>query len=88
MSFRFICKKLQHFLTFSFQLKKNGHLLLELQEIQSQADIVDIDGLIYSMVDFVDVYRSREYEELARRSDTTAKQIVSKDWENRKKKFF
>ena len=69
-----------------FQLKKS-RLLLELPKINTAEEIVDVDSRTYPMVDFSDVYDSKEYQELATRTETAAKQVIEKDRENRKTNF-
>ena len=69
-----------------FQLKKS-HLLLELPKINTAEEIVDVDSLTYPMVDYCDVYDSKEYQELATRTEPAAKQLIEKDRENRRTNF-
>merc|ERR1719471_309503 len=69
------------------QMKEKGHLLEELPRINTAEDIVDVDDLTFPMLEFNDIYDSKEYQELSTRTDTAAKQLIEKDREHRKKKF-
>ena len=68
-------------------MKEKGHLLPELPRINTAEDIVDIDGLTFSMLEFNDIYDSKEYKELSTRTESAAKQLIEKDREHRKTNF-
>merc|ERR1719479_448840 len=68
------------------QLTKS-RLLLELPRINTAEEIVDVDSRTYSMVDYSDVYDSKEYDELAKRTEPAAKQLIEKDRENMRTSF-
>ena len=68
-------------------MKEKGHLLEELPRINTAEDIVDVDDLTFPMLEFNDIYDSKEYQELSTRTDTAAKQLIEKDREHRKKNF-
>ena len=64
-----------------------SRLLLELPRINTAEEIVDVDSRTYSMVDYSDVYDSKEYDELAKRTEPAAKQLIEKDRENMRTSF-
>ena len=66
---------------------KKSRLLLELPKINTAEEIVDVDSRIVAMVDYCDVYDSKEYQELATRTEPAAKQLIEKDRENRRTNF-
>ena len=68
-------------------MKKESRLLQELPRINADEDIVDVEGRTYLMLDHCDVYDSEEYQELSRRTETAAKQLIEKDREQRRKSF-
>ena len=68
-------------------MKEKGHLLPELPRINTAEDIVDVDGLTFSMLEFNDIYDSKEYIELSTRTESAVKQLIEKDREHRKKNF-
>ena len=68
-------------------MKEKGHLLPELPRINTAEDIVDIDGLTFSMLEFNDIYDSKEYKELSTRTESAVKQLIEKDREHRKTNF-
>lgn len=69
------------------QLKKESCLVQEFPRINTAEDIVNVDGWTYSMLDDYDVYDSKEYDQLSKRTETSAKQIIEKDREHRTKSF-
>ena len=68
-------------------MKEKGNLLPELPRINTAEDIVDIDGLTFSMLEFNDIYDSKEYKELSTRTESAVKQLIEKDREHRKTNF-
>ena len=66
---------------------KKSNSLLEFPRIDTPEEIVNVDSRTYSMVDEFDVYDSAEYEELAKRTESSAKQLIEKDREHRRTNF-
>ena len=67
------------------QVKKNGHLLPELEE-KSEDDFEDALKKSYCLGDYPEVYKSLEYVELSRRPESAAKKIV--EGKKKRQSFF
>jgi len=67
------------------QVKKNGHLLPELEE-KSEDDFEDALKKSYCLGDYPEVYKSLEYLELSRRPESAAKKIV--EGKKKRQSFF
>merc|ERR1711988_47366 len=67
------------------QVKKNGHLLPELEE-KSEDDFEDALTKSYCLGDYPEVYKSLEYLELSRRPESAAKKIV--EGKKKRQSFF